>query len=363
MKILVLGADGYTGFPLSVNLAYEGHDVVGSDNLMRRILSDKSVTPIESPRRRMEAAGIESRPLDITDRKRLKWLLEDRDFDAIANLAQIPSAPYSMVDADTAWKAQRNNILGSLNLYWIIKELDLDVHVVQLATMGEYGTPDQPIPEGFLEDGRPAPKEPGSFYHCSKANTTTNTLFASRNWGIPTTEIYQGIVYGVSVFEDMDERLLTRFDVDEVWGTVVNRFTAQAVTGHPLTVYGEGGQERAMLSIKDCVQCLTLALENPPDPGTDDYPYRAINQFDDSYRVRELAEWFNELYDAEIKHVENPRNEDDTDHYYEPEREKLEELGYEPTQPLRDEVEETARIVEEYADRVPDDLSPETEWD
>lgn len=363
MKILVLGSDGYTGFPLCVNLAREGHDVVGADNLMRRTHAPNSVTPIDSPKRRMEAAGAENNPLDITRRERLRWCLERHEPDAIANLAQIPSAPVSMMDADMAWKVQRNNILGSLNLYWLIHELDLDCHVVQLATMGEYGTPDQPIPEGFLDDGRPAPKEPGSFYHCSKVNTTVNTLFASRNWGIPTTEIYQGIVYGVSLFEDEDESLLTRFDVDEKWGTVVNRFTAQAVTGHPLTVYGGGGQERAMLSIKDCVQCLTLALENPPDPDGDRYPYRAINQFDESYRVRELAEIFRDKFDAEIEMVENPRNEDDSDHYYEPEREVLEELGYESTQSLEEEIEETAEIVRRYEDRVPDDLSPETEWD
>lgn len=367
--ILVLGSDGYTGWPLTCRLLENGYDVFGIDNLTRRDRTT-SVTPIQSHSKRATVANeafdgdYEFRVGDTRSYEAIATLLEAEEPDTVVNLAQIPAAPYSMGSPARAWEVQQNNVRGALNLYWAIQRLDIPTpHVVQLATMGEYGTPESGIPEGFLEDGRPAPKEPGSFYHASKVAATVNTLFAARTWDIPTTEIYQGIVYGVSPYHDLDAALGTRFDVDETWGTVLNRFTAQAAADQPLTVYGAGGQKRAMLSLSDCVQCLELAIENPPARWDDRYPYRAINQFDEAHRVRDLADMVHSFTGAEIAFVENPRAEDDSDHDYDPEREILDELGYEPTRSIEDEFRRAFAVVEEHVDRIDDEaLWPSTSW-
>lgn len=369
-EIAILGADGYTGWPLTCRLLDRGYDVVGVDNFARHDRAD-SITPIPAHPDRLDAAAahfggrLHWQTADVTDYRTVRRLLSDYDPHTVVNLAQIPSAPFSMQSRETAWETQRNNVEGSLNLMWALAETGrTDTHVVQLATMGEYGTPDTPIPEGFLDDGRPAPKDPGSFYHASKVNTTTNTLFAARTWDIPVTEIYQGIVFGVSMFEGVDPALVTRFDADPVWGTVLNRFVAQAVVGHPLTVYGDGGQKRAALSLPDCIQCLDLAIHNPPERGTERYPYRAINQFQGAWRVQELADLVSSKTGADVVHLDNPRVEDDSEHYYEPEREVLDELGYEPRRPLPAEVERTLEVIERHADRIPEDqLRPTTTWE
>jgi nucleoside-diphosphate-sugar epimerase len=368
--VAVLGSDGYTGWSLTCHLLDRGYDVVGVDTFLRREEAEPSVTPIADHDERAKAANArfdgeyQFTELDIADYDALEVWLERTAPGGIANLAQIPAAPYSMISRGHAWETQQNNIEGALNLMWALRNLDRrDTHVVQLATMGEYGTPDVPIPEGFLDDGRPAPKSPGSLYHASKVNTTVNTRFCSETWDIPVTEIYQGIVYGLPEFDD--DTLLTRFDVDAVWGTVLNRFTAQAAVGEPLTVYGEGGQKRAMLPIDDCVRCLTLALENPPGTGVPGgRPYRAINQFEESYRVKELADMVAEHTGAEIVHLENPRKEDDSEHFYEPEREVLDELGYEPSLSVERVFERTYEVVNRFADRIPiDELMPDVYWD
>lgn len=712
MTTVVLGSDGYSGWPLTLNLIERGDHVVGVDDLSRRQRALPSVTPIAPPAERVDAADahfdgeLEFYEADVTTYENVYNLLTTYEPHTVVNLAQIPSAPYSMISPRRAWQTQQNNIQGALNLFWAIHDLGLDTHVVQLATMGEYPI-GADIPEGFLADGRPAPKDPGSFYHAcyddetevltregwkpfadlletdevmamdadsgetgwqqpsavqaydyegelvtvtnravdlavtpnhrmfvgsswanghhktfhrrtiveahdlngvpcfftafpewdgespdtfeipevdwsdgwniqrlkgrevpmeawvrffgwwlaegtvgkrgqtntvgvyqnkvadlvdvfdaigydataaptptgqvarvndkqlaehlrqfgtqperfipewmknlstdlldvllsaliegdgtetgrghtfftaserladdvqeialktghratisavdraggegyqqrpeyrvniapswavqtnqqgeafgrqqyegkvycctvdggvilvrrngkpvwcgnSKVNTTVNTYFAAKTWGIPTTEIYQGIVYGVSMYEGVDERLITRFDADSVFGTVLNRFTAQAAVDHPLTVYGAGGQKRAMLSLPDCIQCLTLAIDNPPDPDGGRYPYRAINQFDGSYRVRELAELVADRTGAAIAHLDNPRVEDESDHVYDPEREVLDELGYEPTRSLEDEFERTYEVIEGHTDRIDEgDLRPETWW-
>lgn len=368
--VAILGSDGYTGWSLTCHLLERGYDVVGVDDFTRRTEAEPSVTPITMHEARARVAN--SRfdgdyaftEFDIADYDALESWLARENPGGIVNLAQIPAAPYSMVSVDHAWETQQNNVQGALNLMWALRNLGWrDTHVVQLATMGEYGTPPVPIPEGFLEDGRPAPKSPGSLYHASKVNATANTRFCAETWDIPVTEIYQGIVYGLP--ETDDDRLLTRFDVDAVWGTALNRFTAQAAVDEPLTVYGRGGQKRAMLSIDDCIRCLTLALENPPGPGVPGrHPYRAINQFDESYRVQAIADMVAEHTGAEIVHLDNPRKEDDSEHFYEPERHVLDELGYEPSCTVQDVFERTYAVVERHAARIPvDELMPDVYWD
>jgi UDP-sulfoquinovose synthase len=368
--VAILGSDGYTGWCLATFLLERGHDVVGVDDFTRRTEAAPSVTPIADHADRSETANeafdgdYQFSELDIAEYDALEEFIETADPASIVNLAQIPAAPYSMVSVDHAWGTQQNNIEGALNLMWALRNLDRrDTHVVQLATMGEYGAPDTPIPEGFLDDGRPAPKSPGSLYHASKVNTTVNSRFCSETWDIPVTEIYQGIVYGLP--ETHDETLLTRFDVDAVWGTVLNRFTAQAAIGEPLTVYGKGGQKRAMLSIDDCIRCLTLALENPPGPGVPgQHPYRAINQFDESYRVKELADMVADHTGAEIAHLENPREEDDSEHFYDPDREVLDQLGYEPSATVEAVFKRTYDVVNANTDRIPvEELRPDVYWD
>lgn len=372
--VVVLGSDGYTGWPITCRLLSEGYDVIGIDDLSGRRYRGESVVPIASHEERREAAeeafpgDYEWWAVDVTT-DGLHPVLSGYEFDAVVNVAQIPSAPYSMESYENAWRTQENNIRGSLNLYWTLRDLDrTETHVVQLATMGEYGQPPYPIPEGFDDDGRPAPKEPGSLYHSSKVATTVNSLFLSRTWVVPTTEVYQGIIYGISTeATDADPDLRTRFDVDEAFGTVLNRFTGQAATDHALTVYGAGGQKRAMLSLQDCVNCIALLVENPPDPSSESpaysYPYRAVNQFDGSHRVRDLADMVNEETGAYVSHVENPREEDETDHYYDPVREVLPALGYEPTRSIEEEFRRTYEAVEDHADRIdPETLFPETEW-
>lgn len=367
--ILILGVDGYTGWSLACHLLEHDYDVYGVDNYLRRREAGRSVTPITSLKQRSKTANdafdghFRYTRSNIADQPaRLQEIIDTLAPRAIVNLAQIPSAPFSMASVENAWLTQQNNIQGALNLMWALRDLDREgTHVVQLATMGEYpvGTG---IPEGFLEDGRPAPKSPGSLYHASKCNATINTYFCSETWGIPVSEVYQGIVYGLPAAPR--DALLTRFDVDAMWGTVLNRFTAQAAVDEPLTVYGRGGQKRAMLPIDDCVRCLRLAIENPPGPGVPGRaPYRAINQFQESHRVRELAEMVQSFTGVDIEHIPNPRVEDDSDHFYDPERTVLDDLGYEPSATIEDVFRRTFNMVEEFTDRIDvDDLRPHVYW-
>ena len=213
--------------------------------------------------------------------------------DAIVHFGEQRSAPYSMIDREHAVYTQVNNVVGTLNLMYAIAEVNPDIHLVKLGTMGEYGYPNIDIEEGFIEithkgrtDVLPYPKQPGSFYHLSKVHDSANIMFACRVWGLRSTDLNQGIVYGQSTPEtDLDPVLATRFDYDGVFGTVLNRFCVQAVMGVPLSVYGAGGQTRGMLNIRDTLACVTLALVNPPERGE----FRVFNQFTESFSVRDMA--------------------------------------------------------------------------
>lgn len=370
--ILVLGADGYTGWPITCRLLDAGYNVIGVDSYDGRDYRGESVIPISGPTDRLVTAQsaydghLKSVSGDVTNYQWLVNTISNHDPATVVNVAQIPAAPYSMASIDNAWNVQQNNIRGSLNLLWALKNTDnTDIHVVQLATMGEYPLGND-IPEGWTKNAQPAPKRPGSLYHASKVNTTVNTLFLSETWDVPVTEVYQGIIFGVETEALRKiESLNTRFDVDAEFGTVVNRFTAQAAVDHPLTVYGEGGQKRAMLPLQQCVDCIQRLIETPPAPdapGT--YPYRPVNQFDDAWRVNEVAEMVASQTGADIMHIENPRDEDETDHEYNPHRRVLDELGYEPTGDLTGEFERTYPIVKKYNDRIDrSELSPDIAWD
>jgi UDP-sulfoquinovose synthase len=348
MRVLVIGGDGYLGWPQAMYLSRKGHHVGVVDNFLHRELDQmggtESLIPICSLDERLaawkEVSGetIEKFCGDINDFTFVCAVVDGFEPEAIVHYGEQPSAPFSMIDRDHAVFTQVNNIVGTLNLLYAIKEHQPSCHLVKLGTMGEYGTPNIDIEEGFIEishNGRkdvlPYPKQPGSFYHLSKVHDSHNIMFACKVWGLRSTDLNQGVVYGVETEETvLDERLATRFDYDGIWGTVLNRFCVQALIEHPLTVYGTGGQTRGFLDIRDTMRCVELALVNPPEPGE----YRVFNQFTEQFTVGQLA---NLVKDAaakkglrvEIVHERDPRVEQET-HYYNAKHTRLTDLGLKP---------------------------------
>jgi UDP-sulfoquinovose synthase len=381
MRILILGGDGYLGWPTAMRFSARGHEVSVVDNFSRRRWhtenSTDSLTPIGSLADRVEAwrevSGNEITPHvgSIEDWEFLDRAITETSPEAIVHYGEQPSAPYSMRSRETAVETQYTNVIGTLNLLFAIRDRVPDCHLVKLGTMGEYGTPNIDIEEGFIEvhhkgrsDVLPFPKQPGSLYHLSKVHDSHNIQFACRVWGLRSTDLNQGVVYGIETEESAgDERLITRFDYDEYFGTVLNRFCVQAVIGHPLTVYGEGGQTRGFLNIRDTLQCVDLAVSNPPALGE----YRVFNQFTEQFNVRELAELVQRAashlgYEAEIRGYPNPRVELER-HYYNAVNTKLLDLGLEPTHLGEELVETMLHVIERYKDRVIQRaILPTTRW-
>lgn len=384
MKVFIAGIDGYLGFPLAQYLTARGHEVAGADLYQRRHwveeVGSHSAMPIYSMQERLEAfherfqKGFLFREGDLLDFAFLRNFLDEFKPDAIVHLAEMPSAPYSMIDQQHATYTQHNNVIGSLNLLWAMREVCPEAHLVKLGTMGEYGTPNLDIPEGFFEvefrgrkDVIPFPRQANSFYHLTKVHDTHNTIFACRTWGLRSTDIMQGVVFGTHIDEMGDDpRLRTRLDMDQCFGTAINRFVCQAVIEHPLTVYGSGGMKRGFLPLRDSMQCLTLAIENPPQPGE----YRVFNQFEECYTIAELAEKVQEAgaslgLDVAIRHYDNPRTERDS-HYYNPDRENLIKLGYNPSHDVVAEIRLMLQDMLPHRDRVmakKDILVPDIRWD
>ena len=343
--VVVLGADGYLGWPTSVHLSAQGHDVVAVDSLVRRRWDRQggtaSLVPIKSMpervRRWKAVSGreIEWRRLDLLDADGLARLLAETRPDAIVHFAEQRSAPFSMVDRYHAVMTQHNNVVGTLNLLFAMRDHAPNCHLIKLGTMGEYGTPNLDIAEGFFEvdyrgrhDRVPFPRQAGSWYHWSKVHDSGNVMFATRIWGLRATDVMQGVLYGTRTPELSDDRLLTRFDFDEVWGTALNRFVVEAILKLPITPYGKGEQRRGFIALEDSMQSLRLALENPPDPGE----YRVFNQFDAAYSVNELAEKVRAVAERRgrapvIEHPPDPRVEAEQ-HYYNPLHDHLPRLGY-----------------------------------
>ncbi len=381
MRILILGGDGYLGWPTAMHFSARGHEISVVDNFSRRRWhlqnSTDSLTPIGSLADRVDAwrelTGNEVRPFvgSIEDAEFIDEVLAETLPEAIVHYGEQPSAPYSMRSREAAIETQQTNVIGTLNLLFAIRELVPDCHLVKLGTMGEYGTPNIDIEEGFIEiqhkgrsDVLPFPKMPGSLYHASKVHDSHNIHFACRIWGLRSTDLNQGVVYGIETDESApDERLITRFDYDEYFGTVLNRFCVQAVIGHPLTVYGEGGQTRGFLNIRDTLQCVDLAVANPPELGE----YRVFNQFTEQFPVAELAELVrrsaSELgYEVEVKRFPNPRIEAER-HYYNAANTKLHDLGLRPHLLGEELVRSMLSTIARYADRVIERaILPTTRW-
>src|SRR5271169_1261710 len=313
MRVFVLGGDGYLGWPTALHLSDLGHDLAIGDNFVRRQydheMGVESLVPIETLRTRVqtwtEYSGREVGVYVVDLQRAEEVYAAIRDFrpDTIIHFAEQRAAPYSMIDRSHAVATQVNNVVGTLNLLYAIQELDPSIHLVKLGTMGEYGTPNIDIEEGWLEithNGRSDrvlfPKRPGSFYHLSKVHDSHNIEFACRAWGLRATDLNQGIVYGQQTAQTaLDPRLATRLDYDAIFGTVLNRFIIQAVLGEPLTVYGSGNQTRGIIDIRDTVECLRLTVEHPAAPGE----YRVFNQLTETMSVAELAKVVGGAYPGE----------------------------------------------------------------
>jgi UDP-sulfoquinovose synthase len=381
MRILILGGDGYLGWPTAMRFSAAGHEVSVVDNFSRRRWhtqhSTDSLTPIGSLADRIEAwkevSGREIQTFvgSIEDGKFLDRVIAETVPETVIHYGEQPSAPYSMKSRATAVETQYTNVIGTLNLLFSMRDRVPDCHLVKLGTMGEYGTPNIDIEEGFIEiehkgrkDTLPFPKMPGSLYHLSKVHDSHNIHFACRIWGLRATDLNQGVVYGIESDESAaDERLITRFDYDEYFGTVLNRFCVQAVIGHPLTVYGEGGQTRGFLNIRDTLQCVELAASNPAELGE----FRVFNQFTEQFSVAELAELVKrsggELgYEVEVNSYPNPRIEAEH-HYYNAANTKLIDLGLKPHYLGEELVRSMLKTIERYKGRVIERaILPRTRW-
>jgi UDP-sulfoquinovose synthase len=370
MRILVLGGDGYLGWPTAVDLASRGHDVAVVDNYVKRTIESKiGVTPLlEVPRlhdrSRQLAANtgwnIEVFIGDISkDYEFLSHVLNAFEPEAIVHYAEQPSAPYSMAGVEEAVFTQVNNVVGTLNLAFAVAERDPSIHIVKLGTMGEYGTPEIPIEEGWLEithggrhDRVLFPKRPHSIYHLSKVHDSNNLEFMCRTWGFRVTDLNQGVVYGHRTNYYDDAGFSTSFHYDGVFGTVINRFAVQAAMGMPLTVYGAGGQTRGYLNIKDTLECINLALLNPADAGE----FRVFNQFTETFSVMDIARQVVEAagnigIQASIAHTDNPRNEKE-EHFYEAAHTGLVGLGLQPHFMSHGLLEELLRDIQPWINRV-----------
>jgi len=348
MKVLVIGGDGYCGWATALHLANKGYEVGILDNLIRRHWDAKlgvdTLTPIAPIHQRLQRwKDLTGKAIDlyVGDINNYDFLIQSlRDFgpDSIVHFGEQRSAPYSMIDREHAVMTQTNNVVGTLNILFAMRDEFPDCHLVKLGTMGEYGTPNIDIEEGYIEiehngrkDTLPYPKQPGSFYHLSKVHDSHNIHFACKIWGLRATDLNQGIVYGVLTEETgMDELLVNRLDYDGVFGTALNRFCIQAAIGHPLTVYGKGGQTRGLLDIRDTVRCIEIAVNNPAEPGN----FRVFNQFTELFSVGDLAMMVKKAGTAmginvEIDHVANPRVELE-EHYFNAKNTKLLDLGLQP---------------------------------
>ncbi len=373
MKILVIGGDGFCGWPTALHLSNLGHDVVIVDNLSRRKidieLEVESLTPIQPVSTRLKAwEEVSGRRIlfeNIDAAKnysRLMNLIKDFEPDAIVHFAEQRAAPYSMKSSYHKRYTVDNNLNATNNVLAAIVESGVDAHLVHLGTMGVYGygTAGMKIPEGYLpikietdsgEEIRQEilyPANPGSIYHMTKTQDQLLFAFYNKNDGLKITDLHQGIVWGTQTEETKkDERLINRFDYDGDYGTVLNRFLMQAAVGFPMTVHGTGGQTRAFIHIQDTVKCIELAIETPPQHGE---RVRILNQMTETHRVRDLAKLIESKTGAGIEYVNNPRKED-AENELNVENQRLLGLGLDPITLEEGLLEEVTEIAKKYADR------------
>jgi UDP-sulfoquinovose synthase len=381
MRVMVLGGDGYCGWATALYLSAKGHTVAIVDNFVRRQwdheLGAQTLTPILPLSDRLRTwARLTGKTIDffvgdVMDYDFLLSVVQQFEPETIIHFAEQRSAPYSMIDRKHAVFTQTNNVIGTLNVLFAIRETQPDCHLIKLGTMGEYGTPNIDIEEGYINiehNGRrdvlPYPKQPGSFYHLSKVHDSHNMMFACKVWGLRATDLNQGVVYGTMTDEiGLDEALINRLDYDEVFGTVLNRFCVQAAIGQPLTVYGKGGQTRGFLDIRDTVRCIELACLNPAARGE----CRVYNQFTEQFSVMDIAIKVREAgkdlgMKVEIDHIPDPRVEAEQ-HYYNAKHSKLLDLGLQPHYLSESLLDSLMNIALKYRDRIdPTIILPQVNW-
>lgn len=341
MRVVILGGDGYLGWPTALYFKARGDDVHLIDNGYKRAAEEhegiRPLVEVADFGKRCYYAEVEHTRFNILEYRTLRAVLKTINPNVIIHYAEQPSAPFSMKSIYNCANTQHNNVLGTLSVLWVMKDICPNAHLIKLGTMGEYGTPDCDIPEGYIEEGEmeglPFPKDPKSFYHLSKVHDSHNIMFACKEWGLRATDLNQGVVYGVETAETkVDPIFETSFHYDSIFGTVLNRFCTQAVVGHSLTVYGGGLQRRTFLNINDTMQCVRLAAENPPEPGR----MRVFNQFTEIFSIKELAELVKTNGEkvlgkpVDIDFIDNPRNEAEG-HHYNPSNKGLMDLGLNPT--------------------------------
>lgn len=381
MRVLILGADGYLGWPTAMDYAAKRHEVCAVDNYFRRIIAEETdsealiATPTLTERARIfeNVTGhkMEVRIGDLSDPEVMNEIVEQFNPDTIIHYAEQPSAPYSMRGPREARVTFQNNLNVTFNLIWAMIQHAPKAHMVKLGTMGEYGTPNIDIEEGWLEvehKGRSQkflyPRQAGSLYHTTKVLDTDLLWFYVRTYGLRVTDLMQGPVYGISTTEaDMHPQLCPNFHYDDIFGTVVNRFLVQAVAGIPLTVYGGGGQTRGYLNIRDTLQCVELAAKTPAAEGE----LRIFNQLTETFSVNELAAKVQSAGSAmglkvEVRSIENPRKELE-EHYYNPVHSGLKDLGLEPHFMTEDVLTSMLARIVENKDRIAHErIMPRVKW-
>ena len=381
MRVAVLGGDGYCGWATALYLSNKGHSVAIVDNFIRRQwdheLGVQTLTPIRNLADRLkvwrELTGrkIELFVGDVTDYDFLASTIKTFGPDGVVHFAEQRAAPYSMIDRKHAVFTQVNNVVGTLNLLYALREFKPECHLVKLGTMGEYGTPNIDIEEGYItiehngrKDVLPYPKQAGSFYHLSKVHDSHNIMFCCKIWGLRATDLNQGVVYGTMTDEvALDEALINRFDYDEVFGTVLNRYCIEAAMGIPLTVYGKGGQTRGFLDLRDTVRCVEIALLNPAARGE----FRVFNQFTEQFSVMELARMVQDAgkelgLKVSVEHIPDPRVEAE-EHYYNAKHSKLIELGLTPHLLSDSLLDSLMNIAIRYRDRIDTSkVMPQVYW-
>ncbi|MFB6470387.1 MAG: UDP-sulfoquinovose synthase [Vulcanisaeta sp. AZ3] len=373
MRVLVLGVDGYLGWALALRLIRRGHEVVGVDNFYtRRAVAEvgsDSALPILSMEDRVRTveevfgARIEFIEGDVTNYELIKKIIDKYKPDTIVHFAEQRSAPYSMINVDHAKYTIINNLTSTLNVIYAVKELKKNTHILKMGTLGEFGYPAFKLPEdAFVDaviegvrDRIVVPRWAGSWYHWSKVFDSYILLYANKLWGLTITDFHQGPVYGTRTSDIVSEGLYTRFDVDDVWGTVINRFCAEAVVGHPLTIYGSGLQRKGFTSLEDTIRALTALIENPPEDGG----FRTVHHYREIRTLNEMAELVKKAarqllgYEPEVTHIPNPRVEPEADLPYEPERKILARLGiYGLTRTMEDEITTILKDLAPHKERI-----------
>jgi len=381
MRVLVIGGDGYCGWATALYLSNHGHDVGILDSLVRRHWDNElcinTLTPIAPIQQRLQrwndltGKSIDLFIGDLCNYEFLQKAMLQFQPDAVVHFGEQRSAPFSMIDREHAVLTQANNVIGTLNLLYVMHEHFPTCHLVKLGTMGEYGTPNIDIEEGYItiehngrKDTLPYPKQPGSFYHLSKVHDSHNIHFACKIWGLRATDLNQGIVYGVLTEETgMDELLINRLDYDGVFGTALNRFCIQAAIGHPLTVYGKGGQTRGFLDIRDTVRCIEIAINNPANAGE----FRVFNQFTELFSIGDIATMVQKAgskigLSIEVNHLDNPRVELE-EHYFNAKNTRLIDLGLQPHFLSDSLLDSLLNFAVKYKDRVDEkEILPRVKW-